>query len=117
MTGAPSAMGESEFAGLHDLIEAMRRGEAHVGMEAGERYHPRRDLTGMRFGRLVVVAYAGPVEYGRKRVTGSWSCRCDCGNLIDVKQPTLLRGGVRSCGCLRRENAKTLHRFNGRNRK
>lgn len=34
------------------------------------------DLTGQRFGRLVVVKRAG----GDKRNRATWVCKCDCGN-------------------------------------
>ena len=58
----------------------------------------RKDLTGKRFGRLVVLEF---VEI-RKHNT-FWKCQCDCGN-ITVKQGTSLsQGFTRSCGCLQRE--------------
>ncbi len=35
-----------------------------------------KDLTGMRFGRLLVLSYEGKNQYNR----AMWKCRCDCGN-------------------------------------
>jgi hypothetical protein len=52
------------------------------------------DLTGKRFGRLVVIAYAGG---------GKWLCICDCGTRVVVRGRCLREGQTNSCGCLKRE--------------
>lgn len=58
-----------------------------------------RDLTGRRFGRLKVTEFAF-----RRRDRGLfWHCQCRCGQVWTVSTSDLLSGGVRSCGCLRRE--------------
>ena len=54
------------------------------------------DLTGQRFGRLTVVELAP----GRKSGAAIWTCKCDCGNTIDVMSGSLISGNTRSCGCL-----------------
>lgn len=56
------------------------------------------DLTGQRFGKLVVIKCVG-----RKRTHKNYLCQCDCGNLHEVTSPDLKSGRVNSCGCLRRE--------------
>ena len=61
-----------------------------------------RDLTGQRFGRLVVIE---PTNM-RKDCGVVWRCRCDCGALALVTSPHLTTGGTRSCGCLRGELRK-----------
>ena len=38
-----------------------------------------RDITGERFGKLVVTGFAGYGQAGRQRVA-LWECRCDCGH-------------------------------------
>lgn len=55
------------------------------------------DLTGQRFGKLVVLS-----ETEKRMDNGSivWRCRCDCGKLAEVSGRRLIRGKVRSCGCL-----------------
>ena len=55
------------------------------------------DLTGQRFGRLVVQGI-----YDKKNGNIRWSCLCDCGNVIPVYKHTLLRdnGTIKSCGCV-----------------
>lgn len=57
------------------------------------------DLTGRRFGRLVVEDEAGRNRKGQVR----WRCRCDCGGEHEVIGSILTRGGCLSCGCLRDE--------------
>ena len=57
------------------------------------------DLTGKRFGRLVVLRLA-PKEGGRER---RWICRCDCGSETSPTSKNLKSGNTASCGCLRRE--------------
>lgn len=56
----------------------------------------RLDLTGQRFGRLVVLQ---PVENIGGRT--AWLCRCDCGKEVTAKTYHLRTGHVTSCGCLR----------------
>ncbi len=57
------------------------------------------DLTGKRFGRLVVTSIT------KKRVCTHvvWLCQCDCGKITSVVSGDLLSGGTKSCGCLRKE--------------
>jgi hypothetical protein len=59
-----------------------------------------RDLTGQRFGKLVVLY---PTE---ERRNGSvvWVCRCDCSKLKTSAATHLLRGMTKSCGCKFRES-------------
>lgn len=59
----------------------------------------RIDLTGQRFGRLVVVRYVGRSR-GKKNL---WLCKCDCGNEKIVAVDKLHSGNTKSCGCLQRE--------------
>lgn len=63
------------------------------------------DLTGKRFGRLVVIERAENDKQGQAR----WLCRCDCGNTKVVCRRELLNGDTKSCGCLRVET--TVKRF------
>lgn len=63
-----------------------------------------KDLTGQRFGRLVVVKrsdndYISPK--GRHVVV--WECICDCGNRITTNGDSLKQGRTKSCGCLSME--------------
>lgn len=58
-----------------------------------------RDLTGQRFGRLVVLRMTESTANGKV----VWECQCDCGNITKVRSSSLLFGGTRSCGCMREE--------------
>lgn len=60
----------------------------------------RVDLEDIKFGRLIVVSYAGKNKQGR----ALWNCRCDCGNLVIARADALKSGDKQSCGCLNREN-------------
>ena len=64
---------------------------------AGERLDMSvvRDLTGQRFGKLVVVERAGSDKY--KHAT--WLCKCDCGQYTTVVMNNLVDGNIHSCGC------------------
>lgn len=57
------------------------------------------DLTGRRFGRLVVVSRAPNGKNWRAR----WNCICDCGNNSVVCASHLKNGHTQSCGCLNKE--------------
>ena len=63
------------------------------------------DLTGQRFGRLTVVAFAGT----RRKPSGAsvryWRCRCDCGEVLEAIADNLRGGITRSCGCYQRDRA------------
>ena len=62
----------------------------------------RKDLTGQRFGRLIVKGLAR-VDNSRD---ACWECICDCGNALTVTSSHLTLGHTRSCGCLRAEISK-----------
>lgn len=61
---------------------------------------PRKaeDLTGQRFGKLVVTGYAGMVQQKTQKIS-IWHCTCDCGNHVSVATRDLKSGKKRDCGC------------------
>lgn len=59
------------------------------------------DLVGQRFGRLVVLEFAGHNKHGQRQ----WRCLCDCGTEKVVPTQSLKSGNTQSCGCLQREMA------------
>lgn len=67
------------------------------------------DLSGRRFGRLVVVRF-----HSRSEKRTRFSCLCDCGNEPVVRADTLLSGSSTSCGCLRQRQRPKLRPRNGR---
>ena len=64
------------------------------------------DLVGKVFGKLKVIKRVENTitPNGRSHVT--FLCKCACGNFKEVRAVHLKTGGVKSCGCLRKENAK-----------
>jgi len=59
-----------------------------------------KDITGQRIGKLIAIKYTGKI----KNHSAVWECKCDCGNICEVKANALLSGAIRSCGCLRSES-------------
>lgn len=57
------------------------------------------DLTGQRFGRLLVIGRAENELGGQPR----WICQCDCGAKKTIRGSHLRQGLVKSCGCLNKE--------------
>lgn len=58
-----------------------------------------KEMTGQRFGRVVVVHFDRIDKYRQAR----WLCRCDCGTEFATKGASLRQGDTQSCGCLRRD--------------
>lgn len=74
--------------------------------------HQVENLTGKRFGSLVVIRQSSPYvsKMGEKKVR--WLCKCDCGNEHLVRAEYLKSGRSTSCGCVQREKAikaNTIH--------
>jgi hypothetical protein len=67
------------------------------------------DMTGDRFGLLVVVRRSTSDGVGRSR----WLCQCDCGGTAIYRRQVLRAGQATSCGCARkaanRANASRPH--------
>ena len=54
----------------------------------------KRDLTGLRFGKLIVISES--TQIGKHRC---WTCLCDCGKENVVYGSNLVGGHTKSCGC------------------
>lgn len=59
------------------------------------------DITGQRFGKLVVLGRAPPSPSRHSFVR----CRCDCGNEKTIAKSHLKAGLIQSCGCFRSDTA------------
>ena len=59
---------------------------------------PREDLTGRRFGDLLVLGQSD------ERIRGefAWRCLCTCGKETVVRGASLRHGETKSCGCLKK---------------
>lgn len=69
-----------------------------------------KDLTGERFGRLLVLRKSNK-KNGRKTY---WICQCDCGNVKEIRSDCL--GIVKSCGCIKKEQDKVNLEANHRHK-
>ena len=72
------------------------------------------DLTGQRFGRLVVLE-----EAGRKNGSVTWLCQCDCKekNIVFTRGSDLRKGSTKSCGCFNKEKTKETNTKHGQSNK
>ena len=70
----------------------------------------RKDLTGMRFGKLTVLYEDNDrTTHGCTR----WICRCECGTIKSIDRGSLTSGKTRSCGCLHNELLGASRRKHG----
>lgn len=70
------------------------------------------DLTGKRFGRLLVVSKQAKRQEIVSREC-EWLCICDCGMSVIARSVSLRYGKKKSCGCLQRESRHTRIRKKG----
>lgn len=59
------------------------------------------DLSGKKFGRLIVIEHNGI----NKRGGYLWKCLCSCGKTHIVRSDQLQNGDTKSCGCLYTPNS------------
>jgi hypothetical protein len=71
------------------------------------------DLTGRRFGKLLVVQKGGVNDSH----SVLWKCKCDCGNDKTASSIVLLQGYTKSCGCLRKETTNPGNKTHGFSKK
>jgi 5-methylcytosine-specific restriction endonuclease McrA len=77
--------GQVVSCGCYQRKQASKAGKKNV-----------RDLTGRKFGRLVVLSRAGSNRFQKP----TWLCQCNCGKEKIVVGNALLTGNTRSCGCI-----------------
>ena len=67
-----------------------------------------RDLTGQRFGRLLVLE-----KTENSKGKSVWKCKCDCGTDAFVRTSDLKNGHTKSCGCYQREMTSKASKKHG----
>lgn len=60
--------------------------------------NPVKDLTGIRFGRLIVLSIS---QHRQANGRLKWKCKCDCGNITTASSANLKSASIISCGCAR----------------
>lgn len=73
-----------------------------------------KDITGQRFGKLVVLGPAD-IEKTSNGTRLGWRCRCDCGKEIVCTKNALISGDTKSCGCLHSDRARSIASLGGEN--
>lgn len=71
-----------------------------------------KDITGQRFGRLVIIR-----RYDYLKPNWRWLCKCDCGETTIVFGCHLRTGRTQSCGCLRKDLLIATYTKHGNARK
>lgn len=66
------------------------------------------DITGIRFGRLVVKDLSHTDHRG-----SHWTAVCDCGNIVTKSSSYLRSGHTKSCGCLHRDTCIERNKKHG----
>lgn len=94
--------GSRVVVAAYSLVRCLTKSCGCIVREIGQaRVH---DLTGRRFGRLVVTERAENTDRVR------WVCACDCGGSHVTTAKDLKTGAVRSCGCIKLEaSARRAH--------
>lgn len=68
----------------------------------------REDLTGKRFGKLVVIEQDEDYISPKGDRLARWICQCDCGNKTSILGSVIKNKRSQSCGCISKELIKTL---------
>lgn len=61
------------------------------------------DMRNKRFGKLLVLRESKPHTKPSGQKVTMWTCKCDCGKVVDVAGNKLRSGHTTSCGCHRHE--------------
>jgi hypothetical protein len=77
--------------------------QTKIRTSATEQKQPQPKLTGLRFGRLIVIRRQGLLTTGK----AGWLCQCDCGNKKITTTAHLISLNTQSCGCL--PNGRKTH--------
>lgn len=70
----------------------------------------KNNLTGQRFGKLVVLNIDEEETKKHKGRNTYWKCLCDCGKCKSIVAGSLLNGTTTSCGCFKIENSKIINK-------
>lgn len=62
------------------------------------------DLSGKRYGNLVVLKQVPSKKYDNGRTVAMFLCRCDCGTEKVISATRLRTGNVTSCGCISKKS-------------
>lgn len=76
------------------------------------------DLTGRRFGNLVVIARSAKNYTAPCGTTAPmWKCECDCGKKVTILGKNIIAGKSTNCGCIGMAAFRASRRTHGDSRK
>lgn len=67
------------------------------------------DITGQRYGRLVVLERDKETQIQKQSKEVFWKCQCDCGTIFSARGHDIKQNKILSCGCLKKENARNIN--------
>lgn len=77
--------------------------------------HPPKDLTNCKFGKLTAIKRVEDhIQKCGKRKT-QWLCKCNCGNECIVLTSELLKGNIKSCGCMKSKGEYIIKEYFDKN--
>lgn len=66
-----------------------------------------KDLTGQRFGKLIVIERVKNDRFGHV----NYKCQCDCGGIVIVDASNLRQGITSSCGCVKSKGEMIINQW------
>ncbi len=82
--------------------------KTHCGCKTQPKKYYYRDISGKQFGRLTAIS---PTDERDPKGSVIWSCKCTCGNLVNIPYNWLEYGNIQSCGCQKNEHERNLGRY------
>lgn len=70
--------------------------------DCGCRERKRQAIVGQKFGKLTALKCTGLYKHHSELI----KCKCDCGNITNVRRDSLLGNYTKSCGCLNHRDLK-----------
>lgn len=67
------------------------------------------DLTGKTFDRIKILERDYETQQLKNTKEVFWKCQCECGTIFSARGHDIRDGKIKSCGCLRRENARKIN--------
>lgn len=72
---------------------------------------PFNDLTGKRFGTLLVIKRLQSIRGPAGKLVGMWECLCDCGAIKSVRLSALAEASRSFCRCVKRQQESEIGRL------
>lgn len=88
------------------LSVAKRLGINHIAGFSKASHPIKENLIGQRFCKLLVQKQLRTNKHGQMQ----YECLCDCGNIIVITAGNLKHGHIKSCGCYRKQQIKSIRK-------